>query len=112
MNPFEPIEGWIELGNFTEAAEELHRLPSHLKSTVEFVQKWVLIYAGSGAWTNVEVMCETLLLKNPEDDFGALHKAEALHQQGKTADAIIFLGETHYGEKTPPAFTASPDISA
>jgi hypothetical protein len=100
MNSFDSIEGWIDLGNFTDAAEELNALPPHLKSTVEFIQLWVLVYSGTKAWTNVEVMCETLLAKDPKNEFAAHHRAEALHRQGKTPDAIIFLGETHYGRKT------------
>jgi hypothetical protein len=100
INPFESVQGWIELGDFTEAANELQGLPSKLKSTIEYVQKWVLIYSATGAWTNVEAVCDTLLLKDPADEFGAHHKAEALHRQGRTPDAIIFLGETPYGQRT------------
>lgn len=85
------VEGWIELLNFREAAAELHDFPPHLKSSVEFIRLWVQVYAATNAWTEVEMMCETLLKHAPEDSFALFHQAEAFHRQGRTREAFAVL---------------------
>jgi predicted Zn-dependent protease len=80
-------EGWIELENFTEAAEELNNLPPALKSSVEFCRLWIEINVATKAWSNAEVMCETLLKHAPDDHFAIRQQAEAFHQQGRTREA-------------------------
>lgn len=81
-------EGWIELGLFDDAAEELHRVPPQLKSTIEFCILWVRIYAATNAWANVECMCETLTKHAPEDSFTIRFQAEAFHRQGRSREAF------------------------
>ena len=95
---FDSINGWIDLGNYDEAAEELNNLHPKLKSTIEFCKAWIRIYSAKKAWTNVELMCTTLVKHAPDDPFGVLHLAEAVHQQGKHVDAISILGGTLWDE--------------
>lgn len=90
---FASINGWIDLKNYAEATEELNRLEPSLKSTIHFLKAWIRIYSGTKAWTNVEMMCSTLLSNFPGDSFGIRHVAEALHRQRKHVDAISKLGE-------------------
>ena len=78
-------EGWIELGNFDEAAAELHNCPPAVKSSVEWVKLWVRIYAAKNRWADVEMFCETLAKHAPDDPFTIFHQAEALHRQGREA---------------------------
>ena len=85
---FRSAEGWIELGNYAEAAEELHAFPSDLKSTTAWLRLWVRIYAATHMWPNVEAMCETLLRHAPDDPFAIFHQAEALHRQGRSREAF------------------------
>ena len=84
-------EGWIELGNYDEAAEELHNCPPAIKSTVEWVKLWVRIYAAQNHWREVEMMCETLTHHAPEDSFTIFHQAEAWHRQGRSREAFAAL---------------------
>jgi tetratricopeptide (TPR) repeat protein len=90
---FSSINGWIDLKNYSEAAEELNNLEPRLKSTVHFVKAWIRIYSATEAWTNVELMCATLLKHAPDDAFGIRHLAEAFHRQGQHVEAISKLGE-------------------
>ena len=90
---FDSIDGWIDLGNYDEAAEELHRPRPPFKSTVHFVKAWIRIYVAQKAWSNVQLMCETLLRHAPDDPKGYLQLAEAFHDQGKHADAIATLSQ-------------------
>ena len=82
------VEGWIDLGNFAEAAEELHNLPPALKSSEAFCRLWVRIYEATKHWREVEIMCETLLKHAPHDHFAIRHQAEAFHQQGRSREAF------------------------
>ena len=91
VNPFHATEGWLELGNLAEAAEELHRLPPSLKSSVEFCKLWVRIYTDKGAWSNVELMCETLSKHVPDDPFTIYNQAEAFHRQGRSQEAYTIF---------------------
>lgn len=95
---FDSINGWIDLANYNEAAQELNDLHPKLKSTVEFCKAWIRIYSAKKAWTNVELMCTTLVKHAPHDPFGVLQLAEAVHQQGKHVDAISILGGTLWDE--------------
>lgn len=100
--PYEHVEGWIELGAFAEAAEALHNLPPHLKSSMDFLQLWVLVYGGLKAWGPAEQTCDTILAHQPESEFALLHKAEAMHRQGRSAEAILFT------ERFPKALRFDP----
>jgi hypothetical protein len=63
---FRSIEGWIELDQHEEAANELHNLPPALKSTTSFIKAWIRIYEAQKAWTNVEFLTTTLNQKKPD----------------------------------------------
>jgi hypothetical protein len=43
------------------------------------------------AWSNVELMCATLIKHAPPDSFTILHAAEAQHQQGHSGEAFLAL---------------------
>lgn len=80
-------EGWIELGNYDEASEELHSCPPAIKSTVECLKLWVRIYAAQNHWREVEMICETLAKHAPEDPFTIFNQAEAFFKQGRPREA-------------------------
>lgn len=84
-------EGWIELGNFDEAAEELHNCPPSVKSSIEWLKLWVRIYVATQRWTEVEMMCETLAKHAPDDPFTVLNQAESFHKQGRSREAFAAL---------------------
>lgn len=86
------VEGWLELGNWREASEELHNLPPSMKSSIEVLRLWVRVYRLAEAWPSLEEVADLLLAHVPGDPLGVENKAEALHRQGRSADAVIFLG--------------------
>jgi len=103
MNPLDQIraaEGWLELGNLSEAAKELHDLPPEAKSSVECLHVWVRIFSAQKAWDSVELTTDTLLKHDPDDPVALFHRAEALHKQKKSADAVLLIGQTKYGRTT------------
>jgi hypothetical protein len=103
MNPehrFKAAEGWIELGEFREAGEELNRLPDKLKSSLDFVELWIRVYAGLKDWQRAQILSDSILAMHSDNEFALFHKAEALHQQRKSGDAVLLIGQTNYGRNT------------
>jgi hypothetical protein len=88
MPPVHPTllaaEGWIELDNFDEAAEELHNCPPEIKSSLPWLKLWVRVYAATNHWREVEMMCETLAKHAPDDPFTIFNYAESFHRQGRS----------------------------
>jgi hypothetical protein len=97
---FTVAEGWIELGEFREAGEELSQLPDKFKSSLDFVQLWIRVYAGLKDWPRVEVLSDSILAMHSDNEFALFHNAEALHRQRKSSDAILLIGQTNYGRNT------------
>jgi len=97
-------EGWIELGNYDEAAEELHNSPPEIKSSIEWIKLWVRIYAAKSRWIEVEMMCETLVKHAPDDPFTIFNRAEAFHRQGRSRDAFDILNHAPDNLKKIPQF--------
>jgi tetratricopeptide (TPR) repeat protein len=81
-------EGWIDLGNYDEAAEELNNCPVPVKSSIEWVKLWVRIYSATNDWREVQMMTETLAKHAPDDPFTITHQAEAFHKQGRSREAF------------------------
>jgi len=54
------VEGWLELGNLGAAIEELHDAPTAIKSSLDVLRLWVVIYARKQRWTEVERIYEGL----------------------------------------------------
>lgn len=98
-------EGWIDLGNYDEAAEELHNCPPAIKSSIGWVKLWVTIYVATQRWVEVEMMTETLVKHAPDDPFTLTHRAEAFFRQGRAQDAFqVFRNAPDEFKKGPEYF--------
>lgn len=99
-HPLQAAEGWIELGDYDEAAEELHNCPPAVKSSVAFVKLWVRIYAAKGRWVDVEQYCELLAKHAPDESFTIFTQAEAFHRQGRTREAFAVFQQSPMSFRT------------
>jgi tetratricopeptide (TPR) repeat protein len=97
-------EGWIELGSYDEAAEELHNCPPDVKSSVSFVKLWVRIFAAKGRWVEVEQYCELLAKHAPDDPFTIMNQAEAFHRQGRSREAFAVFQMAPVSMKMGPEY--------
>jgi tetratricopeptide (TPR) repeat protein len=97
-------EGWIELGNYDEAAEELHNCRPATKTSVEWIKLWVRVYAATRRWAEVEMMCETLAKHTPEDPFTIFNRAEALHRQCRSQEAFELFSHAPQSFKKLPQY--------
>lgn len=91
------VSGHISLGNFKAATDELCRIRIGHQGTVEALKLWAQLHAAQKSWTNVDVVCRTLRKDYPEESFGYCQGAESLHQQGRTAEAIVLLRQNERG---------------
>jgi tetratricopeptide (TPR) repeat protein len=73
-------EGWLELGNATEAGEEIARIDAaHLDHPDVLEMRWAICVAGE-SWEAGLSVAETLVRVAPERASGWLHQAYALRR--------------------------------
>lgn len=73
-------EGWLELGNATEAGEEIARIDvAHLDHPDVLEMRWAICVAGE-SWEAGFAVAETLVRVAPERASGWLHQAYALRR--------------------------------
>jgi hypothetical protein len=78
--------GWLELGNWHEANEELERLPPELRAVPEVLLLRCRIYALAGRWDDVALIAEGGASTYPNRAQFCTHWAWALPRQGRTAE--------------------------
>ncbi len=95
LPPLEPSDqvrlqaalGWIELGNLSEAASELDKIPARLRRHPCVMQVRWRYFSQAGNWRRCLVIGRALTKLTPERRFGWLHYAVALHKLNRTAEA-------------------------
>ena len=88
MTPLEPpdnhhllaVVGWLELGNPTEANEELARLSPKSLDHVEVLEVRWMVCAATASWGPALEVATRLHAQHPERDSGWLHRAYALRR--------------------------------
>src|SRR4051812_5550493 len=87
----EACSGWIELGNASEAEQELQRIiPEHLNSVPVLVSRWQ-ICALRKDWQGALELSNQCCTIAPDYDFGWIHYSYALHELQRTQEAWDFL---------------------
>ena len=95
MKPLEPsdafhvraAEGWLELGNHVEAAEELAKVaPEQSSHPAVLTLQWN-IYEAKNKWESALEIATALIRLNPEEVVGWLHRSYALHKLQRTPEA-------------------------
>jgi tetratricopeptide (TPR) repeat protein len=83
----EAAEGWLELGNYLEANEELERISPVLRAHPEVLRVRWKVYAAAKEWDGAFAIAQTLTDKLPGLEQHWLFLAAALHGMGKTQEA-------------------------
>jgi predicted Zn-dependent protease len=79
--------GWMELGNKSEAREELERISDENREHPHVLElKWALA-ADANDWSSCVKLGEALIRVAPEKEFGWVHRSYALHELGRTREA-------------------------
>jgi tetratricopeptide (TPR) repeat protein len=84
-------EGWIELGNFAEALNELNLVSPAEQGRVEVLGLRWSISAQSKLWEQCVVLAERIIELAPKNVFGWIHRSYALHELKRTDEARDLL---------------------
>jgi predicted Zn-dependent protease len=84
---FEAAQGWLELGNWVEANEELESLSFKVKVHPEVLAIRFQIYAKAGKWEYAAEIARSISELLPDNPFGAFHLAYSLHVLKRTREA-------------------------
>ena len=83
--------GWLDLGNWREASEELERLPPELRAAPQVLVLRCRIYAQAGRWQDVEMIAEGGAATYPQNHMLHMHRAWTRHMQGDTLGGVEVL---------------------
>ena len=84
-------EGWLDLGNYAEANEELERITPQLRVHPEVLEMRCRIFEAAGKWEMSLVVAQTLCEQLPKRLPGWLHQARCLYHLGKVHEAYHLL---------------------
>ena len=79
--------GWLELGNWTEANEELELITPQVRAHPDVLQVRVRIYTAAERWDYAAEVANELCTMMPDSSFGPLHLAHALRKLDRTEAA-------------------------
>ncbi len=80
-------EGWLGLGNVSEARAELAQIAPELWSTHPVLMVRWQVHAAAREWDEALEVAATLIRVAPEHPFGWIHRSYALHETKRTAEA-------------------------
>ena len=84
-------DGWIGLGNYPEANEELGQIAAANRAHPDVLQLRWRIYANAEKWDACLDIATVLTTITPERRFGWIHRAHALDKLGRTLEAKDLL---------------------
>ena len=79
--------GWLGLGDWREANEELGNISAHLRSHPDVLKARIKIYAEAKKWDSVVELADALTQTAPDSNFGPLHSAFARQKLRRFAEA-------------------------
>ena len=84
-------EGWLGLGDETEAERELRKISPAVASHPEVLRVRYHLYEARGDWEAAAGLARTLCELSPGAAFGWVHLAYALHELKRTSEAYRVL---------------------
>jgi predicted Zn-dependent protease len=84
-------EGWIGLGNYADANDELEQIAAANRAHPDVLQLRWRIYADARKWDACLDIATALTTMTPERRFGWIHRAHALDKLGRTLEAKDLL---------------------
>lgn len=84
-------EGWLELGNWREANEELENIRPELRGHPYVLELRYKIFAAAGRWDMALGVAEGMRSILPDNQWGHFYTAYALHELKRTQEAYDAL---------------------
>ena len=99
MKPLEPpdshhlraAQGWLELGNYLEAGEELERIAPPLRSHDDVIEVRWRVHAQARNWHACVEIAAAVIELDPGNSSAWIHRAYALHELKRTQEAYDSL---------------------
>ena len=79
--------GWLELGNHLEANEDLEKIAPALRVHPDVLMVEYQIHAQAGKWEFAADIAQTISTMLPDNSYGWVHLAYALHELKRTREA-------------------------
>ena len=83
----EAAEGWLELGNWKEANEELENITPKLRAHPYVLDLRYKIYSAAGRWDMAVEVAKGLQKMLPDNPYGYFYTAYSLHELKRTQEA-------------------------
>lgn len=83
---FQAALGWLELGNWREANEEIENISPANKVHPDILQVRCKIYHDAGKWDYLAEVANALCTMLPESSFGPVHLAHALRKLNRPSE--------------------------
>jgi predicted Zn-dependent protease len=80
-------QGWLGLGNYTEANEELEKITPTKRAHPDVLRVRYEVYAAAEKWEGAAEIAKAISELAPESPFGFVHLARALHALKRTREA-------------------------
>ncbi len=87
----EAAEGWLELGDYLSANEELDKVAPLVRAHPDILEMRARVFAAGKKWDDVMAIAETLTDRLPNRLMGWLLLAQAEHERGDTESAYETL---------------------
>jgi len=84
-------EGWIGLGNFNEANEELEQIAPEHRARPDVLEVGWHIYAHAKKWVKCLDVAAAIIKAAPHRPEGWVHRSFALHELNRTQEALDSL---------------------
>lgn len=97
-------QGYVELGLFADAQEELAPLPAGARTRADVIELTVLCLMGEHRWEDALALCRTLCDQEPQEAGGFIHAAYCLHELGRTEAAMEMLAHGPDALRTKPVY--------
>ncbi|MDZ4404350.1 tetratricopeptide repeat protein [Prosthecobacter sp.] len=97
-------QGYVELGLYEEAREELSPLPAEMNDRVDVLEITLLCLMGGHRWSEALALANRLCQQEPAEPGGFIHAAFCLHELGRTAEAVDVLSRGPATLRTKPVY--------
>jgi predicted Zn-dependent protease len=84
-------EGWLGLGNYEEANKELAEISPEVRGHPEVLKVQYEIHAALKKWDCAAEIARTIAQVEPDEPFGVVKRAYALHEIKQTEEALEVL---------------------
>ncbi len=80
-------EGWLALGHWREANDELEQMTPEARDSVQVLKVQYATYAAARKWERAADVARAIIARAPGISFGYFHLASALHEMRRVREA-------------------------